>query len=95
MRADGQGGSGAIRGHQARVEHVSDKDKLARLVFRPTGQQDGHALRDRYHRGGHDHRGDGGVAVRKPTGPRPMRLLFRDPNSRNGAGRRAHGGSDG
>jgi hypothetical protein len=24
-----------------------------------------------------------------------MRLLLRDPNSRNGAGRRAHGGSDG
>ena len=30
-----RGGSGAIRGHQARIEHVSDKDKLARLVFRP------------------------------------------------------------
>ena len=29
------------------------------------------SVRDRHHRGGHDHRGDGGVAVRKPTGPYP------------------------
>src|SRR5580700_7434922 len=29
------GGSGVIRGHQARIEHVSDKGKLARLAFRP------------------------------------------------------------
>ena len=30
-----RGGSGAIMGHQARIEHVCDKGKLANLVFRP------------------------------------------------------------
>ena len=30
-----RGGSGAIMGHQARIEHVCDKGKLAKLVFRP------------------------------------------------------------
>jgi hypothetical protein len=30
-----RGGSGAITGHQAIIEHESDKGKLARLVFRP------------------------------------------------------------
>ena len=38
-----RGGSGAIMGDQAGIERVCDKGKLAKLVFRLRGQQEGPA----------------------------------------------------